>query len=142
MPIINFGGLLNFAEAMEKQDMEFYLSAASNPEISDLSDLFQGFAKDGKKNITNIQRTRRENVTEMILEGIKDFFRKPFVLDTGDDKNMDRAQILAYAGKMETRALAYYTEGAVKIKALPEVAMALKQTGKKRTAHIKKLSSL
>jgi len=142
MPIKNFGGLLNFAEAMEKQDMEFYLSAASNPEISDVSDVFQGFAKDGKKNITHIQRTRRENVTEMILEGITDFFRKPFVLDAGDDKNMDRSQILTYAEKMETRALAYYTEGAVKIKALPEVAMALKQAGKKRTAHMKKLSSL
>lgn len=142
MPIKNFGSLLNFAEAMEKQDMEFYLSAASNPEISDLSDLFQGFARDGEKNITNIQRTRRENVTEMILEGITDFFRKPFVLDAGDHKNMDRAQVLAFAEKMETRALSYYMEGAAKIKALPEVAMALKQAGKKRTAHMKKLSSL
>jgi rubrerythrin len=142
MPIINFGGLLNFAEALEKQDMEFYLSIASNPEMSDLSDLFQGFAKDGKKNMVHIQRTRRENVTEMILEGITDFFRKPFVLEPEDGKEMDRAQILAYAEKMEARAIAYYTEGAVKIKALPEVSMALKLAGKKRIAHTKKLSSL
>jgi rubrerythrin len=142
MPIINFGGLLNFAEALEKQDMEFYLSIASNPEMSDLSDLFQGFAKDGKKNMVHIQRTRRENVTEMILEGIKDFFREPFVLDVKDGKEMGRDQILAYAEKMEARAIAYYTEGAVKIKALPEVSMALKLAGKKRIAHTKKLSSL
>ena len=49
MPITNFGGLLNFAEEIEKQDMAFYSSVAANPEMSDLSDLFQGFAKDGKK---------------------------------------------------------------------------------------------
>ncbi len=140
MPIINFGGLLNFAEAMEKQDMEFYLSIASNPEMSDLSDLFQGFAKDGKKNIAHIQRTRRENITEMILEGITGFFRKPFVLEVKDDKEMGRAQILKYVDKMEARAIAYYTEGAKKIKALPEVSMALKVAGKKRMAHTQKLS--
>ncbi len=142
MPITNFGGLLNFAEEMEKQDIAFYVSASANPEIHDLSDLFQAFAKDGKKNITHILRTRRENVTEMILEPISDFFKKPFVLETGDDKNMDRDQILDHAKKMEARAIAYYTQGALKIKALPEVSQALKLVGKKRTAHNNKLSSL
>ena len=142
MPITSFGGLLNFAEAMEKQDMAFYESVAANQEMNDLCDLFQGFAKDGKKNITHILRTRRENVTEMILEPISDFFREPFVLETGDGKNMNRAQILDYSQKMEARAIAYYTEGAIKIKALPEVSQALKVAGKKRIAHTKKLSSL
>ena len=142
MPITNFGGLLNFAEEIEKRDMAFYSSVAANPEMSDLSDLFQGFAKDGKKNIVHILRTRRENVTEMILEPIIDFFRKPFVLESRDDKQMDRSQILEYSQKMETRAIAYYTEGAIKIKALPEVSQALKLAGKKRIAHTKKLSSL
>jgi len=55
---------------------------------------------------------------------------------------MDRSQILEYSQKMETRAIAYYTEGAIKIKALPEVSQALKLAGKKRIAHTKKLSSL
>ncbi len=142
MPITNFGGLLNFAEEMEKQDMAFYESAAANQEISDLSEMFHEFAKDGKKNIAHILRTRRENITEMILEAISDFFRAPFVLEAGDDKNMDRAQILAYAQKMEARAIEYYTQGALKIKALPEVSQALKVAGKKRAAHARKLSSI
>ena len=142
MPITSFGGLLNFAEQMEKQDMAFYESVAANQKMDDLCDLFQGFAKDGKKNIAHILRTRRENVTEMILEPISDFFREPFVLETGDGKNMNRAQILDYSQKMEARAIAYYTEGAIKIKALPEVSQALKVAGKKRIAHTKKLSSL
>ena len=142
MPITNFGGLLNFAEEIEKQDMAFYVSAADNPEMSDLSEMFQGFAKNNKKNIAIILRTRRENVTEMILEPISNFFKKPFVLERADDKKMDRTQIMAYVNKMESRAIDYYTQGAVKIKALPEVSQALKMTGKKRIAHTKKLSSL
>ena len=142
MPITNFGGLLNFAEQMEQQDMAFYESVAINPEMSDLSGLFQEFAKDGKKNIAHILRTRRENVTEMILEPISDFFREPFVLEAGDDKKMGRAQILDYSQKMEARAIAYYTQGAVKIKALPEVSLALKVAGKKRTDHTQKLSGI
>ena len=142
MPITNFGGLLNFAEQMEQQDMAFYESVATNPEMSDLSGLFQEFAKDGKKNIAHILRTRRENVTEMILEPISDFFRESFVLEVGDDKKMGRAQILDYSQKMEARAIAYYTQGAVKIKALPEVSLALKVAGKKRTAHTQKLSGI
>jgi len=142
MPITNFGGLLNFAEEMERQDMAFYVSVAANPKMRDLFDLFQEFAKDGKKNIDHILRTRRENVTEMILEPISDFFKAPFVLNACDDNNMDRVQILDHAQKLEARAIAYYTEGAVKIKALPEVSLALKMAGKKRIAHTKKLSGI
>ena len=142
MPITNFGGLLNFAEEIEKQDMTFYNSVADNQDVSDLCDLFQGFAKDCKKNIAIILRSRRENVTEMILEPIRDFFREPYVLEAGNDKGMDRAQILDYSKKLETRAIDYYTEGAVKIKALPEVAQALKLARKKRIAHFTKLSGI
>ncbi len=142
MPITSFGGLLNFAQEMEQQDRAFYLAVAANPEMKDLSDLFQEFARDGKKNIDHILRTRRENVTEMILEPISDFFREPYLLETGEDKTMDRSQILAYSQKMEARATAYYTQGAIKIKALPEVSLALKQAGKKRIAHTKKLSGI
>ncbi len=142
MPITNFGGLLNFAEEIEKQDMAFYNSVADNQDMSDLCDLFQEFAKDGKKNISHILRTRRENVTEMILEPISDFFKESFVLEACDDKKMGRAQILEYSQKMEARAIDYYTEGAVKIKALPEVAQALKLARKKRIAHTTKLSGI
>lgn len=142
MPITNFGGLLNFAEEIEKQDMAFYNSVADNQDMSDLCELFQRFAKDCKKNIAHILRTRRENVTEMILEPIRDFFRGPFVLEARNDKGMDRAQILDYSKKLEIRAIEYYTEGAVKIKALPEVAQALKLARKKRIAHTTKLSGI
>jgi len=114
MPLENFGSILNFAEQIESEDRAFYEILANNPACAEQKSVYEGFATDAQKNIKNIQRTRRENVTEMILEPVKDFVRAPF----------------------------YYTEAAEKIKAQPEVARALKTVGKKRKAHIDKLADL
>jgi rubrerythrin len=78
----------------------------------------------------------------MILEPIKGFVRAPFceVCETAPDMSADEA--LATARRLEDRAVRYYTEAARKIKALPEVARALKLIGKKHTAHVASLADL
>jgi rubrerythrin len=139
MPLINFGSILNFAEEIEKQDLQFYTTAAGKPDCSDLKDLLEQFAKNCKKNIQTAQRTRRESVTEMILEPIRDFTRAPFQESMVDPADLDRAGVLTAAQKYEQRAVRYYEEAALKIKALPEVSRALKTMGKKRAAHIRGL---
>jgi rubrerythrin len=142
MPITSFGGLLTFAEEMEKQDMEFYSRASAGDGAGDLADLMASFAKDGKKNVAHIQRTRRENVTEMILEPISGIVRESFVLEAPAEDGWTREQILTHALETEKRAVEYYTLGAEKIKTLAEVSRALKVAGKKRKAHLKKLTDL
>jgi rubrerythrin len=52
---------------------------------------------------------------------------------------MSASEVLEAARTLEDRAERYYTEAAAKIKALPEVARALKTVGKKHTAHLRKL---
>jgi rubrerythrin len=49
---------------------------------------------------------------------------------------------LASAKRLEDRAVRYYSEAAAKIKALPEVARALKLLGKKHSGHRDKLAAL
>jgi rubrerythrin len=142
MPLTNFGSVLNFAEELEKQDLAFYEAAAANPACQANGDLFKAFIADAQKNVKNVQRTRRENVTEMILEPIEGFTRDPFVTEVPDATGLDAAGTVAAARQLEERAESYYAEAAKKIKALPEVSRALKQVGKKRTAHIKKLAAL
>ena len=139
MPLENFGSILNFAEELELQDEEFYTAAAGNPACADHKALFEQFAADAGKNVKNIQRTRRENVTEMILEPIKDFVRAPFCEECEGAAMMSASEVLEAARTLEDRAERYYTEAAAKIKALPEVARALKTVGKKHTAHLRKL---
>jgi len=142
MPLENFGSILNFAESLEKQDQEFFSAAADNPECADHREIFVQFAKDSAKNIKTVQRTRRENVTEMILEPIRDFTRAPYCEECEAAGGMSAAEVLATANRLVDRAERYYTEAAVKIKALPEVARALKTISKKHKAHRQKLASL
>ena len=142
MPLENFGSILNFAEALESQDQEFYEAVAGNPACIDHKQMFEQFAANAKKNVNTVLRTRRENVTEMILEPIKDFVRAPYCEECHAAPDMTVEDALAAAKRLEDRAVRYYTEAAAKIKALPEVARALKLIGKKHNAHREKLDAL
>jgi rubrerythrin len=142
MPLINFGAVLNFAEEIEAQDLKFYTAAANNPACAEYKALFEQLVGNVKKNIQSVQRTRRENVTEMILEPIKDFTRAPFRVEPTSAENISAIEALEIARKLEDRAQRYYLEAAEKIKALPEVSRALKTIAKKRTAQRKKLDTV
>ena len=144
MPLTNFGSILNFAEALEAEDAALYAKLAEHDACADIKDLLEQFIKDNKKNIQTAQRTRRENVTEMILEPVKDFTRAPYAEVVADKEleNMDAASALRISKNREQNAERYYSEAALKIKALPEVSRALKTIGKKHTAHLKQLDTV
>jgi rubrerythrin len=142
MPLENFGSILNFAEGLEVQNRDFFSAAAANPACGEIKDLLEKFAADGKKNIATVQRTRRENVTEMILEPIQDFSRAPFCEECAGAGSMGKTEALETARRLEDRAQRYYTEAADKIKALPEVSRSLKTLAKNHAAHLKALAEL
>jgi len=139
MPLENFGSILNFAEEIETQDEEFYSLAAANPACSNYQQLFAELGADAARNIATVQRIRRENVTEMILEAVQDFKRASFCEACAAAAEMSAAEALETATRLEARADRYYSEAAEKLKALTEVARALKTLGKIRKAHIAKL---
>lgn len=132
MPLTNFGAILNFAEQLEREDMEFYTRAADAATDGAARNRYQAFAGEGKKYVTLVQRTRRENVTEMILEPIRDFRRDGYQAAAADAAGPDADTVRKAAVSREQRAFSYYTDAAEKIRALPEVARALKTLAKKR----------
>jgi rubrerythrin len=144
MPLTNFGSILNFAETLETGDAALYVKLAAHDGCADIKDMLEQFIRDNKKNIQTAQRTRRENVTEMILEPIRDFTRAPYVEVVADTEleNLDAASALRISKRREQNAERYYAEAAKKIKALPEVSRALKTIGKKHTAHLKQLDTV
>jgi rubrerythrin len=142
MPLENFGSILNFAEEIETQDQSFYQLAADNPACAQYKEMFAQFAANTTKNLKTVQRTRRENVTEMILEPIRDFTRAPFCEQCEEASAMNAAEALETARRLEQRAQRYYLAAAEKIQAQPEVARALKMIAKKRKAHLERLDSL
>ena len=142
MPLENFGSILNFAEELEKQDQEFYSAVADNPACAEHKEMFEQFANDAEKNKKAVQRARRENVTEMILEPIRGFTRAPFCEECQMADNMGVDEALATSNRLVDRAERYYTEAAAKIKAQPEVSRALKTICKKHKAHRERLAAL
>lgn len=144
MPLTNFGSILNFAETLETEDAALYARMAAHDGCADIKELLGQFIRDNQKNIQTAQRTRRENVTEMILEPVKDFTRAPYQEGAADDKlaNLDTAGALRIIKRREQNAERYYTEAAQKIKAQPEVSRALKIIGKKHTARLQQLGTV
>lgn len=142
MPLQNFGSILNFAEELESQDQRFYEAAAGNPACAAHRELFVQLTAEAAKSVKTVQRIRRENVTEMILEPIRDFARASFCEACEGAGVQGAAEVLATARRLENRAERYYAEAAEKIKALTEVSRALKTLGKTRTGRSAKLASL
>lgn len=142
MPLTNFGAILNFAEKVEQEDMDFYRKASSTAAAEPYRLLFDMFVSEGKKHISLVQRTRRENVTEMILEPIKDFVRDSYQLRVENAGDLDSTAMLTAAVAMENRAIRYYGDAAEKIRALPEVSRALKTLAKKRTKRLGQIENL
>ena len=141
MPLNNFGSILNFAEQLEQGDYVFYSTLIQNAECIRDREIYDKFSTDAIKNVKTVQRTRRENVTEMILEPIVDFTRASYIIEYGNAEAMNAAEAIESASELEKRAERYYTEASEKIKALPEVARILKLLAKKRRAHLGILES-
>jgi rubrerythrin len=141
MPLENFGSIFNFAEEIERQDQAFYEVAAGNPACTVFKQIFGDLAAEAAKNVKTIQRIRRENVTEMILEPISDFTRSSFCEACEGAAVLSAAEVLETARRLEVRAERYYAEAAEKIKILSEVSRALKALGKIRKARLVKISS-
>ena len=142
MPLKNFGSILNFAAELEADDQAFYSAAALSGACSKYRAELEDFASAGKKNEKEMLRTCRESVCEMILEPIVDFTRTPFLSDRGGVENMSLEEVLSKALELETKAINFYTEGAEKIRALPEVSRALARTAKRRQANKERLLTL
>ncbi len=144
MPLISFGAILTFAENIEKENNSFYQKAVAEllPQDDEITAFFEQLVKDKEKQIKVIQRVRRENVSEMILEPINDFTRESFLFDLDNVNAVTPETIIQTASKIEDRNLRYYLAAAEKIKSLPEVSTALKQFSKKEKNLLKKINAL
>jgi len=141
MPLQNFGSILNFAEELESQDQQFYMAAAGNPGCATHKRLFTELAEEAEKSVKTVQRIRRENVTEMILEAVRDFTRASYCEVCEEATALTAEEVLKIAKRLEARAARYYSEAAEKINALPEVSRALKSIEKNRKMRFAKLMS-
>ena len=126
MELGTFGSILKFALEQENEAIQFYKSASAHLSNQRLNELFSELVIRGEKRIKTLERVRRENTTEMILEPIVDFDSEKYsigkaISDSGDEN--------------------FYITAAKKIEFLSEAAYAFELLAEKNAETKKRLSS-
>ncbi len=142
MPLKGFGVILTFAETIETENKDFYLKGKARLPEGEHKNFLDELIKEKEKQIKQVQRVRRENVAEMILEPVENFTRDPFLIDVDKLEAADPGTVMEAARKLEERNRSYYKEAAKKMKALPEVASALQQLEKKQKKLLARIDEL
>ena len=123
--------------------MKFYEDVAQNQKCSEAMEAFLAFAKENKRRKELLERVRRENITEMILEPITDLKRSDYLIEVKLDQDTSYLAILGLAMEMEERAHRFYRESARKAKyLLAEVSRTFEKIARERANHELKLKSL
>lgn len=141
MSLKNFGGVLEYAIELEKNDADFFRKAAENPDCSELQELLERFEREDRKNVKALTRARQENVTEMILEPVQGLDEQDYLGERPDPASMSRADVLDAVGRLEDNAQRFYLEAAERIKSLSDVGRTFQRLAKKRKARSENLKN-
>jgi len=129
MELGTFGAILSFALEFEGNITRFFEAAAGKAGKGEAGDLFAELAEAGEKRLKVLERTRRENVAEMILEPISGFCSEEYPCETAISAAASAPDLVKQATGLETTAEAYYGAASGKV-TVPEVARILKKIAK------------
>ncbi len=139
MELGTFGAVMGFASQLVMQSATFYETAANSVKDSGLAAVLRSLCKDGKRDWATMEQTRRENVTEMILEPIAGLAKEDYEIDM--NKSEVDAEILKTALRLEERDWRFFKDSASKMP-LPEVARVFKKMAQKKEKNLIKLRTL
>lgn len=139
MELGTFGAVLKFAYDLENESINFYKKLSENAQ-GDLKNLFSSFAEASKKNQQLIERTRRMNVAEMILETITGFNSDFYVVDLTITNDLKECVNKAIA--LEEKSTQFYLDASNKLSFLPDVKKILEKLGKEHEGRLPKLKTL
>ena len=141
MALSTFGAIMGYAAEIIKQTEEAYqglISKARNPTVKQA---LQDLAGEEKKNQSLMERTRRENVTEMILEPITGLHQEEYIVDLKGVPQKDDTDLVKVAMILEERVKRFFSDASAKVP-LPEVARTFRKVSQKREENLGKLQSL
>jgi hypothetical protein len=141
MALSTFGAIMGFAAEIVGQTKVAYealMEKAKDPALREV--LGQLVAEEGK-NHTLMERTRREHVTEMILEPITGWYKKDYDIDVKHMEQKDDAGLLSIALLLQTREKRFFQDASAKVP-LPEVARIFRKIGQKKEENLERLQGL
>ncbi len=140
MELGTFGAIIKFALDIETKVGNFYETASDIAKDAEIVSIFADLVARGQKRMKTLERVRRENVTEMILEPILEFDSESYSIDTEISESVNDDTLRTLATNIETTLQEFYTTAAIKIDFLIEAAYAFELLAEKNEETIKRFS--
>jgi len=141
MSLSTFGAIMGFAAEMVEQTEGVYKAMVEKVKNTALKDTLQSLLSEAQKNYSLMEQTRRENVTEMILEPIEGFKKEDYKFGISPVDSMDDTDLLKSALFLEEKAKKFFQDASVKIP-LPEVSRIFRKIAQRKEKNIEHLQSL
>jgi len=136
-----FGAIIKFALEIEGRASEFYKEVGEHTNDERLVGLLGDLVTRGQKRIKTLERIRRENVTEIILEPIEGLDSDSFGIETDASLALDDSTVKTMATGIESTLQRFYTAAARKIDFLPEAEYAFEILAEMNGEFIKRLEA-
>ena len=141
MALSTFGAIMGFAAEMVGQTKVIYEALSEKAKDAALKEVLHQFAAEEGKTHSLMERTRREHVTEMILEPIAGFYRKDYEVHLERLEQKDDADVLKVALMLEQREKRFFEDASAKVP-LPEVARIFRKISRKKEENLERLQNL
>ena len=141
MALTTFGAIMGFAAEITGQTGEIYKTLAKKAKDLGLREVLEALCVEGGKNHSLMEKTRRENVTEMILEPITGLHQEDYGIDLKVVDPMEDADLLRAALILEEREKKFFSDVSIKVP-LPEVARIFRKMAQKKQENLEKLQSI
>ena len=141
MELGTFGAIMGFAVQMLQQTETFYNVMMQKTRDPVLREAFEILSKEEGKTRSLIERTRRENVTEMILEPITGLDQDDYEIKMEAIDQSRDADLLKTALILEERAQRYFSDVSGKVP-LPEVGRIFRKVAQKKEKSLANLKNI
>ena len=143
MELLTFSAILSFAIDMEERAEGFYLEIAGREDCRGLKGDLLSLARQNAKHRSRLVDTRRENVTEMVLEPIRDLDSAAYEIEATLTPDTDCTRALALALEVERKAQSFYSDASEKGKhLLAGVARTFNRLARDKSSRVQQLESL
>ena len=141
MSLTTFGAIMGFAAEMAGKTAEIYKALGQKAKDSTLKEVLQTLSLEEGKTRALMGKTRRENVTEMILEPVTGLRREDYEIDLKILDQMEDAAVMKGALTLEEKGKKFFRDASSKVP-LPEVARIFRKIALKKEENLVKLQGL
>ena len=138
MPLTTFGAIMGFAAEISAKAAETYKALVQKAKNSTYQEVLQSLSVEEGKNYALMGKTRRENVTEMILEPVAGLHQEDYEINLKVGDQMEDADLLQAACILEERGKKFFRDASSKVP-LPEVARIFRKIAQKKEDNLAKL---